>query len=159
DAHQRLLLGHHRGRRGNEPRRHAAHRSRGEMMPIDWKQVRSEFPALAHWTHLDTATFGQTPRCATEAMARHMQRRDEFACMDFLSWFDDLDQIRASCARLVNCAASDIAFVASSSMGMAFLLQGLTWESGDEVLTLEDEFPNQQYAAAGLERYGVRLRT
>jgi cysteine desulfurase/selenocysteine lyase len=128
-------------------------------MPIDWLQPRSEFPALAHWTHLNTATFGQTPKRAVEAMVRHMTRRDEFACMDFLAWFDDIDQIRAACARLVNCDASDIAFVQNSSAGMALLMHGLNWQSGDEVITLEDEFPNQLYAAAGLDRYGVRLRT
>ena len=124
----------------------------------DWHQVRSEFPALSRWTFLNTATFGQMPRRATEAMACHLARRDELACHDFLSWFDDLDSIRASCARLVNCAASDIAFVGSASIGLAFLMQGLTWRAGDEVLTLEDEFPNQLYASAGLDRFGVRHR-
>lgn len=128
-------------------------------MGIDWLRLRSEFPGLAHWTHLNAATFGQTPRRAVEAMMRHLARRDEFACMDFLGWFDDIDQIRVACARLVNCEASDIAFVTSSSAAMALLMCGLEWKPRDEVLTLDDEFPNQLYAAAGLDRYGVRLRT
>jgi selenocysteine lyase/cysteine desulfurase len=128
-------------------------------MPIDWEQVPREFPALSHWTHLNTATFGQTPKRAIQAMMRHMVYRDELACMDFLYWFDDLDRIRVKCARLVNCHAADIAFVPSSSHGMALLMHGLDWQRGDEVLTLEDEFPNQLYAAAALDRYGVRLRT
>jgi hypothetical protein len=32
---------------------------------VDWDAVRGKFPALAHWTHLNTATFGQLPRRAT----------------------------------------------------------------------------------------------
>src|SRR3954470_7825162 len=77
----------------------------------DWKAVRAEFPALADWTYLNTATFGQMPRRAADAMSRHLARRDETGCGDFLSWFDDMDAIRVLCARLVHCEAADIAFV------------------------------------------------
>ena len=70
-----------------------------------------------------------------------------------------MDAIRASCARLVNCEAPDIAFVISAATGLAALIQGLTWQAGDEVLTLDDEFPNQLYVSAALSRFGARLRT
>ena len=94
------------------------------MMP-DWKALRAEFPALAKWTYLNTATYGQMPRSAAQAMCRHLARRNESACNDYLSWFDDMDSIRESCARLVNCEAPDIAFVISASTGLAALILGL----------------------------------
>ncbi|MGH8230218.1 MAG: aminotransferase class V-fold PLP-dependent enzyme, partial [Steroidobacteraceae bacterium] len=47
----------------------------------------------------------------------------------------------------------------SSSAGMALMLHGLTWQAGDEVLTLADEFPNQLYVSTLLQRYGAQLRT
>ncbi len=124
----------------------------------DWKGLRDEFPALANWTYLNTATYGQIPRRAAAAMCHHLARRDEFACGDYLAWFDDMDAIRESCARLVHCQASDIAFVINAATGLAALLQGLSWQPGDELLTLADEFPNQLYASAGLARFGARLR-
>ena len=55
--------------------------------------------------------------------------------------------------------APDIAFVINASTGLAALLQGLPWQPGDEVLTLDDEFPNQLYVSAVLARFGARLRT
>jgi selenocysteine lyase/cysteine desulfurase len=128
------------------------------MSTPDWAKVRAEFPALANWTFLNTATFGQLPRCAADAMAQHLARRDELACADFLAWYDDADQIRTACARLINCSASDVAFVPSASAGLAYLTQGLDWKPGDEVLTLENEFPNQLYVSALLQRFGARLR-
>jgi selenocysteine lyase/cysteine desulfurase len=121
----------------------------------DWERIRAEFPALQKWTYLNTATFGQSPVRAREAMARHWERRDESACADFLAWFDDMDRLRASCARLVNGEATDIAFVPSAAAGLALLIQGLDWKAGDEVLTLENEFPNQIYASAALSRTGA----
>jgi len=128
-------------------------------MTPGWKALRAEFPALANWTFLNTATYGQMPRCAVDAMNGHLARRDELACGDFLAWFDDMDAIRESCARLVHCEAPDIAFVMNASTGLAALLLGLAWQSGDEVLTLEDEFPNQLYVSAVLARFGARLRS
>ena len=128
-------------------------------MTPDWKALRAEFPALANWTYLNTATYGQMPRCASEAMARHVARRDELACDDYLTWFDDMDAIRQSCARLVNCQPADIAFVINAATGLAALVNGLTWRYTDEVLTLEDEFPNQLYLSAMMARFGVHLRT
>ena len=127
-------------------------------MTPDWKALRAEFPALGKWTYLNTATYGQMPRSAADAMGRHLARRDELACRDYLAWFDDMDAIRASCARLVHCEASDIAFVINASAGLAALVLGLPWQSGDEVLTLDDEFPNQLYVSAVLARFGARLR-
>ena len=124
-------------------------------MTPDWESVRSEFPALAHWTYLNTATFGQLPRRAVEAMARHFARRDENACADFLSWFDDHDRLRASLARLFHALPEDVAFIPNAATALALLGAGLDWRPGDEVITLENEFPNQIYAPAHLGRRGV----
>ena len=126
-------------------------------MTPDWKALRAEFPALANWTYLNTATYGQMPRSAADAMSRHLARRDELACDDYLAWFDDMDAIRESCARLVHCEAPDIAFVINASTGLAALILGLPWQSGDEVLTLDDEFPNQLYVSAVLARFGATI--
>jgi selenocysteine lyase/cysteine desulfurase len=121
----------------------------------DWAAIRGEFPALAHWTYLNTATFGQLPRRATDAVARHFAHRDELACRDFLAWYDDADRIRAKIGRLINCQPDDIAFVPNASTALGLLLAGLNWRSGDRVLTLEHEFPNNLYAPGLLERFGV----
>jgi cysteine desulfurase / selenocysteine lyase len=121
----------------------------------DWNAIRCEFPALAHWTYLNTATYGQLPRRSTEAVARHFAHRDELACADFLAWYDDADRIRAKIGRLIHCSPEDIAFVPNASTALGLLLAGLDWRPGDHVLTLEHEFPNNLYAPGLLERFGV----
>lgn len=114
----------------------------------DWAKLRAEFPALQGCcTYLDTASFGQLPQCVSEAVMRHLVHRDQTASVHFLSWFDDMDAIRESCARLINAAASDIALIPSASTGLSFLMRGLEWGAADEVVCLEDEFPNQIYGA------------
>jgi selenocysteine lyase/cysteine desulfurase len=123
----------------------------------DWRSVRAQFPALAGWTFLNTATFGQLPKRATEAVARHFARRDEFACNDFISWFDDADCVRALIGRFVNCQASDIAFVQNASQALSLLMGGIVWKPGDEVVTLSYEFPNHYYYSSHLGARGVKF--
>lgn len=125
------------------------------MSQPDWDAIRGEFPALAQWTYLNTATFGQLPRRATDAVARHFAHRDELACADFLDWYADADRIRAKIGRLIHCSPDDVAFVPNASTALGLLLAGLDWQPGDRVLTLEHEFPNNLYAPGLLERLGV----
>jgi selenocysteine lyase/cysteine desulfurase len=127
-------------------------------MATDWKQLRAEFPALEKFTYLDTASFGQLPRRASEAVISHLRHRDQTGSAKFLGWFDDMDVIRQLVARLVKCTPEDIAFVQSASTGLSYLIQGLNWKAGDEVLTLQGEFPNQTYQSAALMRFGVAHR-
>lgn len=126
-------------------------------MLTEWEQLRREFPALSEWTYLNTATFGQMPRRAAEAVARHFARRDEFACNDFIQWFDDADGIRARVAAFIGCQAADIAFIHNASAGLSLLMGGLEWKAGDRIVTLEDEFPNHFYYASHLGSRGVEF--
>ncbi len=124
----------------------------------DWNAIRAEFPALENWTYLNSATFGQIPRCAVDACAGHWNHRDELACTDFLEWYDDAYRLRGAIARLINAGADDIAFVPTASASLGLVVGGIDWHPGDNVVTLGDEFPNYLYLPALVERYGVELR-
>ncbi|HEY3441253.1 MAG TPA: aminotransferase class V-fold PLP-dependent enzyme [Paludibaculum sp.] len=124
----------------------------------DWAAVRALYPALRNWTFLNSATFGQLSTRTVEAITRHFAHRDELACSDFLNWFDDADLVRAKLARLIQAAPDDIAFTPNASTGLGILMRGIDWRAGDEVLTLENEFPNNIYAPAWLAARGVILR-
>ena len=100
---------------------------------MDWDAIRAEFPALSHWTYLNTATFGQIPRRATDAVARHWERRDETACRDFLAWFDDHDRLRESLARLIHATPDDIAFIPGAAYALAL---PAIWQMAGYVLAL-----------------------
>jgi selenocysteine lyase/cysteine desulfurase len=126
-------------------------------MAVDWAAVRAEFPALEHWTFLNTATFGQLARRTTAAVAEHFARRDERACHDFLAWYDDADAVRAGLARLVNAQPHDIAFIPLAAQALGLLLGGIDWEPGDRLVTLRGEFPNNVYYPSLLGRRGAEF--
>jgi len=122
-----------------------------------FEAVRAQFPALRNWTYLNTATFGQLPERAVDAVNRHFTRRNELACKDFIAWFNDMDHIRGLVAQLIHCEAVDIAFITNACAAISQLLGGMDWKTGDQILTLEHEFPNQYYYPAQLNRFGVEL--
>lgn len=120
------------------------------MPVLNWKAVRAEFPALENWTYLNTATLGLISKRSRAAMEAHYERRDRLAHTDFNDWWDDMDQLRELIARMIHAKGDDIAFVPNSSAALALAKSAIDWKPGDEILTLEDEFPNQVYGAAGL---------
>ena len=125
------------------------------MSGASWAEIRAEFPSLQGRTFLNTATFGQLPRRTKEAALAHFDRRDKTAALDFLEWFDDLDKTRALIARLIHCTADDIAFVPNAGYALALAISSISWEAGDELLTLHHEFPNQLYGHASVGARGV----
>jgi len=127
-------------------------------MNTDWDRVRAQFPALLNWTYLNSATFGQLPRCGIEAVNGHWSHRDELACADFLDWYNDADRLRAAIGRLIHCQADDVAFVGNASDALGMVAGGMKWSSGDNIVTLKDEFPNFLYLPAMVEKVGVELR-
>ena len=128
------------------------------MNDPDWQAIRSLFPALREWAHLNSAAFGPMPSTAIEAMNEHFESRDRTASVGFLAWFDRLDGIRSKIARLIGAKPSDIGFCPNAGTALSWLLHGIDWRPGDEVLTLDHEFPNNQYAPLLLSSKGVRLR-
>jgi cysteine desulfurase/selenocysteine lyase len=124
---------------------------------MNWSNIRAEFPALRNWTWLNTATFGQMPTRTRNAVDAHFTRRDDLACADFLSWFDDMDELRGLIAQLIHCAPADIAFAMNACSALSLFLGGMDWHAGDRILVLRDEFPNQYYFAASLAERGVEL--
>jgi cysteine desulfurase / selenocysteine lyase len=128
-----------------------------ESTTPDWASVRAEFPALAHWTFLNTATYGQLPKRSVEAVAGHFARRDALACTDFLEWFDDADAIRQSIAQLISADSEDIAFIPNAATALGLLMSGITWKPGDQVIALEHEFPNNLYWPSLLKTSGVEF--
>ena len=124
----------------------------------DWSALRGLFPVLRSWAHLNSAAFGPIPSTGVQSICDHFRARDESAALDFVQWFDRLDRIRGKIGRLIGAKADDIAFCPSAGAGLAWLLRGIDWRAGDEILGFEHEFPNNLYAPRLLDSRQVRYR-
>src|SRR5206468_4588657 len=50
-----------------------------------------------------------------------------------------------------------IAFIPNASTALSMLFGGLDWKQGDQIVTLQDEFPNHYYYASHMRHRGVEL--
>jgi len=124
---------------------------------VNWEAVRQEFPALNKCTYLNTATMGQIPNRSQAALDRHFAERNEAPLGDFMSWFEDIDAVRALIGTLIGCGADDVAFIQNASAALSLMMAGIDWKPGDQILTIDGEFPNQINYAAHLAKKGVEL--
>ena len=74
-------------------------------------------------------------------------------------WWARAAEVRARTAELIGAAPEEIAFVKSTSHGLAMVAEGLGWRSGDEVAVASAlEYPSNVYAWKHLADRGVEVR-
>src|SRR6266404_8283966 len=69
-----------------------------------------------------------------------------------------VSETRVLAAQLIEATPGEIAFVGSTSMGLAMVAAGLPWERGDSVVCYRDDYPANVYPWMDLARRGVEVR-
>jgi cysteine desulfurase/selenocysteine lyase len=74
------------------------------------------------------------------------------------SWAASLERARGKAARLVGCGPDDLAFLKSTAEGVGVVALGLDWNSGDQVIVYDQEFPAGAYPWLNLGHLGVEVK-
>ena len=120
---------------------------------VNWDEVRAQFPALANYTYLNSATYGQLPQPRGGGGGPPLGASRRICLLATSSPGSMMPTGSAAwLAQLIRCDAADIAFVPNASLALATVLNGLEWNAGDRILTLAGEFPNNLYAPAVVGR-------
>jgi cysteine desulfurase / selenocysteine lyase len=124
-------------------------------LPDDFK-IDAEFPILKRWLFLNHAAVA--PLCARAAAALR-QYADEALHDAYLTgkWYKQAEHVRHSAARIIRADPHEIAFIKNTSEGLAFVANGLAWNSGDEIISTAVEYPSNVYPWMDLQkRLGVK---
>ncbi len=92
------------------------------------------------------------------AIEQYLFESAEGGAFHYPKWAQQTVDIRRSCARLINAASDEIAFVKNTSHGLSIVAEGLDWRPGDNVLVYEKEFPSNLYPWMHLRRRGVEAK-
>ena len=123
----------------------------------DVDAVRKEFPAVERITYLDSGF--QTPLARPVKAAIDLFLSESFETAGPKSvWLDRVEQTRKKLARFLGASADEIAFTKNTSEGMNIAANALPLASGDNVLLVEGDHPNNAYAFLNLRRKGVEVR-
>jgi cysteine desulfurase/selenocysteine lyase len=117
-----------------------------------------EFPVrrnLAYWNH---AAVAPLPRRVADAITAHTEDVRDRGAADWRGWYRAIEETRAKAARLIGARASEIAFLPSTSWALNFVAQAFPFESGDNVVGDDMEFPANVYPWMLLKDRGVGYR-
>jgi len=137
--------------------------------PDYWKKIRDQFMLSKDSVFFNPGTVGAMPRVVVDRMTEHLRYIGEHVAdwaykddnkEEFISGYNNLLGIRNKVARLINCEAAEIAMTDNVTNGMSYLANGLALQSGDEVLTTNQEHSGGQSGFLLKEkRYGVVFKT
>ncbi len=132
-------------------------RERVWVMTIATK-LRAAMPVVAHWAYLDHAAVAPLSRPAFQAIGDWSASAAEQGDTVWPEWARRVESIRATAAAMINALPSEIALVPNTTAGINLVAQGYPWKAGDNVVTLEDEFPSNLYPWMQLQSQGVQTR-
>ena len=128
-------------------------------MPSLSLKYRSTFPACEGRTYLNCAAVAPGSTRVRAAIDAWLDDHVAQGSMGSSRWWERAAEARARTAELVGASPDEIAFVKSTSHGLAMVAEGLDWRSGDEVAVASAlEYPSNVYAWKHLSDRGVAVR-
>ena len=111
--------------------------------------------------YLNGAYMSPQLKSVSETGIKNLLRKANPAAITERDFFSEREQLKASFAELIHVPHPDsIAIIPSVSYGVANALKNIPFQSGDEIVVLEEQFPSNYYAWKQLEKEkGVRIAT
>lgn len=123
------------------------------------REIRREFPALERYTYFGTNGLGLLPLRTVTAL---QGRLDGYARNGVIAAIMGnvplVDETRRRVARLLGCEAGEVAFCRNTSEGVLWVANSLRLQPGDEVLTVQGEYPATVLPWMARESRGVTTR-
>ena len=120
---------------------------------------RDAFPVCEGHTYLNCAAVAPGSTHVRAAINAWLDDHVARGNMASERWWTRAAEARARTAALIGASPEEVAFVKSTSHGLAMVAEGLDWRSGDEVAVAGAiEYPSNVYAWKHLADRGVGLR-
>ena len=115
-------------------------------------------PVARNWAYFDHAAVAPLSEPARAAMAAWGQDMTDNGDTGWLDWSAQMHGARKLGSTLLNCDFQEIALIRNTTEGINLVAEGFPWREGDNLVTLADEFPSNQYPWMNLASRGVECR-
>ena len=124
---------------------------------MDWDALRQEFPITRNYNFQNHAAVSPMCRRSVEAAKKFLDAAANSANLD-VPFYRHADHVRKQAADFINANPDEICFIKNTSEGISFVANGLTWQSGDNIVTTNVEFPANVYPWLALRARGVEIQ-
>ncbi len=123
-----------------------------------WDRFREQMPVVEKWAYFDHAAVSPLPRPARDALIDWAQNAATEGDTVWPSWSRQVAALRDLAAGLMGARPAEVALIRNTTEGISLVAEGFPWQQGDNVVTLADEFPSNQYPWMNLASRGVATR-
>lgn len=117
-----------------------------------------EFVQAPGLRYLNHAAVAPWPNRAASAVARFAQENVLLGARDYSDWMSLEQRLRERLMRLLNAPSTDdIALIKNTSEALSFVAFGLPWQSGDQIVISDEEFPSNRIVWEALAAQGVEV--
>jgi len=120
--------------------------------------LRAQMPITQKWAYFDHAAVAPISGPAERALRDWIEQAACEGDTVWLDWAQQVSETRTAAAELIGAHIDQIALVPHTTAGINLVAEGLDWQAGDNVVTLDDEFPSNIYPWMHLKRLGVETR-
>lgn len=124
---------------------------------MDWQALRDEFPVTRNYNFQNHAAVAPISRRAADAAMKYFQHARDSSYIHG-GFYRHADRVRSQLAQLINAKPDEVTFCKNTSEGLSLVANGLSWNSGDNVVTTNAEFAANVYPWMSLKNRGVQLR-
>ncbi len=121
--------------------------------------MKSYFQLDEKLIHLNHAAVAPWPVVTRDAVIAFANENVAIGSQRYDSWLKTEQQLKQRLALLINAQSTDeIAILKNTSEGLSLIAQGLSFNSGDNIVIPAEEFPSNKIVWQALETQGVEIR-
>jgi len=122
------------------------------------ENIRKEFPVTDEIIFFDHARVAPLPERVRRVVTAFVDDATRFGTVHYETWMLELERTRKKFAQLIHANLDEVAFVKNTSEGISIVANGFDWQSGDNVVIPDIEFPANVYPWWNLKQRGVETR-
>ncbi len=115
-------------------------------------------PVTRRWAYMDHASVAPLPSATRRALLDWVEDASANGDAHWPDWHAQVEAARTEAARLLGAEREEIALLQNTAQGIGLVAEGYPWQPGDNMVTLADEFPSNQYPWMNLADRGVETR-
>jgi cysteine desulfurase/selenocysteine lyase len=121
--------------------------------------MAEEFELQHDLIHLNHAAVAPWPRCTREAVETFAKENATRGSLHYPDWVKKETHLRQLLAKLIHAKqADDIALLKNTSEALSVVAHGLAWQTGDNIVISDQEFPSNRIVWESLQDRGVEVR-
>ena len=129
------------------------------MPEFDWNHFRQLMPVCRKWAYFDHAAVSPLCQPAQAAIEKWAVEAVEQGGNVWPRWAARTEQVRQLAADLIGADTDEIALIPNTTAGINYVAEGYPWQTGDNLVTLANEFPSNLYPWMNLSDRGIETRT